>query len=61
MLVVAIADEGHMPVGSIGNSIKVVVEGRALPNRIGDTNDDANSANIDEVAAAEGPKRGIGI
>ena len=50
-----------MPVGSVGGGTKAVVEGGASPSGVGDTNDDANGADIDEVAAAGGPKRGVGV
>ena len=61
MLVVATADEGHMPVNSISSGIKAIIEGGALSSGIEDTNDDTNNADIDEVAAAGGPKRGVDI
>lgn len=61
MLVIAIASEEYVPVGNISGDSKVVIQGGALPNGMGDINDDANGIDIDEVAAIWSPKRGVGV
>ena len=61
VLVIAIASKNHVPVGNIGNGTKAVVESGALPNGMGDINNDANSADINEVAATGGPKKRVDI
>lgn len=50
-----------MPTGNVGGGSKAVIENRALLNRVRDTNHDANSANIDKMAAIESPKKEVGI
>ena len=61
MLVVAIVSKGFVPVGNVSGDIKPVIESRALLSGVGDTNDDANGADIDKVAAARGLKRGVDV
>ena len=50
-----------MPIGNISNDTKAVVESEALPNRVEDINNVANDAEINEVAAAGGPKKRVDI
>lgn len=59
MLVIATASEGYMPVRSINNSIKAVVESEALPIEVKDTNNNANGTDINKITAAEGLKGGV--
>lgn len=59
MLIVAIAGESYMPIGKISNSTKIGVESGALSNRRRDTYDNINNTDIDKVAIAGSPKRGI--
>lgn len=53
MLIVAIVNEGHFSVGNIVNSTKAIIKGGILPNGMGNINNDANSIDIDEVAAVK--------
>lgn len=61
MLVIATADESHVPVNNVSGCIKAVIKSQALLNEIGDTNDDTNGTNIDEVTTTWSPKRGVNI
>ena len=61
MLMVAIANEGHMPIDKVRDSIKTLVKGGALFSKVRDINYDANCADIDKVTAARGFKRGVGL
>lgn len=54
VLVVIIVSKRHMPVGNVNGGIKIVVKSEALPSKMRDMNNDANDADINEVAAAEG-------
>lgn len=61
MLVVATTSECHMLVNKVGGSTKAVIEDGAFFNRVKDTNNDANSIDMDKVAIAGGPKREVDI
>lgn len=50
-----------MPISNVSGGIKAVVENRALPSKVRDTNNNANDTDINEVAVIGGPKRGVGI
>lgn len=58
---VVTAGESHILVCKVNDDTKTMVESGALSNRVGNIYNDANSANIDEIAVAGGPKRGVDI
>lgn len=59
MLITAIASEDHISISNVGNSIKAEVEDGALFSGMGNTNDDVNGTNIDEVTATGSLKKGV--
>ena len=61
MLIVATAGEKHVPISNVGGSTKAMIKDGALPYKMGNTNDETNSANIDELAAVRGLKREVSI
>ena len=61
MPVIAIAGEKHVPISNVGGDTKTVVESKALLNRVENTNNDANGADMNKVAVTGGSKRGVGV
>ena len=61
MLIVGIAGESYVPVGSVNSDTKVVVKSRTLLNGVKNTNDNANGADINKITIVGSLKKRIDI
>lgn len=61
MLIVVTIGERYVPISNVSSSTKIMIKSGALSYTMGHTNDETNSADIDELAIARGLKREVSI